>query len=99
MDSLPIEAKIREQRDAIVAAASRHGALDIRLIGSVARGDARPDSDIDFLVRWRPDTSLLDQASLQIELEGLLGKKVDIASEGWVKPTIWESVRRDAVAL
>jgi hypothetical protein len=69
------------------------------LIGSVARGDARPDSDVDLLVTWSEGTSLIDQAALMLELESLLGRKVDIASDGWVKPSIRESVYRDVIAL
>jgi predicted nucleotidyltransferase len=71
----------------------------VRLIGSVARGEARPDSDVDLLVTWGEGTSLLDQAALMLELEKLLGRKVDIASDGWVKPAPLESVYRDAIAL
>jgi predicted nucleotidyltransferase len=90
---------IRENRDAILRIAAKYGALQVRVIGSVARGQARPDSDVDFLVTWREGTSLLDQAALSLELEKLLGRKVDIASDGWVKPSIRESVYRDAIAL
>ena len=71
----------------------------MRLIGSVARGEARPDSDVDLLVTWSEGTSLFDQASLMLELEGLLGRKIDIASDGWLKPSVRESVYRDAIAL
>ena len=90
---------IREKREAILRIAGRHGATDVRLIGSVARGEARPDSDVDLLVTWSEGTSLLDQAALMLDLEKLLGRKVDIASDGWVKPAIRESVYRDAIAL
>jgi hypothetical protein len=90
---------IREKREAIIRIAARHGATEVRLIGSVARGDARPGSDVDLLVTWSEGTSLLDQAALMLDLEDLLGRKVDIASEGWVKPSIRESVYRDAIAL
>jgi hypothetical protein len=90
---------IREKREAIIRLACRHGATEVRLIGSIARGEARPDSDIDLLVTWSEGASLLDQAVLMLELEKLLGRKVDIASDGWVKPSIRESVYRDAVAL
>ena len=90
---------IRETREAIVRIAAKHGATQVRLIGSVARGDAGPDSDVDLLVTWSEGTSLLDQAALMLELESLLGRKVDIASDGWVKPSIRESVYRDAIAL
>jgi uncharacterized protein len=90
---------IREQREVILRIAAKHGATQVRLIGSVARGEARPDSDVDLLGTWREGTSLLDQAALKLELESLLGRKVDIASDGWVKPPIRESVYRDAIAL
>ena len=91
--------KIREKRDLILRIAARHGASQVRLIGSVARGEARSDSDVDLLVTWSEGTSLLDQAALMLELESLLGRKVDIASDGWVKPSIRESVYRDAIVL
>ena len=90
---------IREQREAILRVAAKHGATQVRLIGSVARGEAGPDSDVDLLVMWQEGTSLLDQAALKLELESLLGQKVDIASDGWVKPSIRESLYRDAIAL
>ncbi len=94
-----VSAMIREKREAILRLAEKHGAAQVRLIGSVARGEARPDSDVDFLVTWNQGSSLLDHAALMLALEGLLGRKVDIASEGWVKPSIRDSVYRDAVAL
>ncbi|MDP2995865.1 MAG: nucleotidyltransferase domain-containing protein [Bryobacterales bacterium] len=99
MADLTVGEAIREQREAIVRIAARHGAIQVRLIGSVARGDARLDSDVDLLVTWFEGTSLLDQAALMLELESLSGRKVDIASDGWVKPSIRESFYRDAIAL
>jgi predicted nucleotidyltransferase len=90
---------IREKREAIIRITARHGATEVRLIGSVARGEARPDSDVDLLVTWSEGASLLDQAALMLELENLLGRKVDIASDGWVKPSIREPVYRDAITL
>lgn len=99
MATQTIQESVRCHRDAILRAAAQHGATRIQLIGSVARGEARPDSDIDFLVTWRHGTSLLDQAALALELEALLGRKVDLASDGWVKPPLRESVYRDAIPL
>jgi predicted nucleotidyltransferase len=90
---------IRGQREEIIRIAGSHGATEVRLIGSIARGEARPESDVDLLVTWSEGTSLLDQAALMLELEKLLGRKVDIASDGWVKPSIRESVYRDAITL
>ena len=97
--NLAVGDTIREKRETIIRIAARHGATEVRLIASVARGEARPDSDVDLLVTWSEGTSLLDQAALMLELESLLGRKVDIASDGWVKPSIRESVYRDAIAL
>ena len=71
------------------------GVSHAAVFGSVARGDARPDSDVDLLVR----VAAGNQSRLKLELESLLGRKVDIASDGWVKPSIRESVYRDAIAL
>ena len=97
--NLTVGDTIREKREAIVRIAATHGASQVRLIGSVARGEARPDSDVDLLVTWSEGTSLLDRAALMLELESLLGRKVDIASDGWVRPSIRESVYRNAIAL
>jgi len=97
--NLAVGDAIREKREAIIRIAARHGATRVRLIGSVARGEERPDSDVDLLVTWSEGASLLDQAALMLEFENLLGRKVDIASDGWVKPSIRESVYRDAIAL
>ena len=90
---------IAAKRQEILRIAASYGAAELRLIGSVARGEARPDSDIDLLVSWDPETSLLDHAGLMLELEELLGRKVDIASDGWLKPGVRESVYREAVPL
>lgn len=90
---------LMERREEILRLAAKHGATDVRIIGSVARGEARPDSDIDLLVKWGRETSLLDHAGLMIGLETLLGRRVDIASDGWVKESIRPSVYRDAVPL
>ena len=88
-----------ERRGEVLAAAARHGATDVRVIGSVARGEDTSASDIDLLVKWEPTTSLLDHAGLQLELEGILGRPVDLASDGWLKPAVRENVYRDARPL
>ena len=90
---------IRKQREAIIRIAGSHGATEVRLIGSIARGEARPESDVDLLMKWSEGASLLDQAALMLELEMLLGRRVDIATDGWVKPAPLESVYRDVIAL
>lgn len=90
---------LREKRDAIVALAREHGAYDVRVFGSVARGDSDEDSDLDLLVRFEPGRSLLDHGALLMDLRDLLGMKVDIISEGALEGRFGQIVRREAVAL
>jgi predicted nucleotidyltransferase len=61
--------------------AAKHGARNVRVFGSAARGEAKPGSDLDFLVELEPGRSLLDQAALVLDLEELLGCKVDVVTE------------------
>jgi predicted nucleotidyltransferase len=90
---------LKEKRDVILAAARRHGVRNIRIFGSVARGEDDSESDIDFLVDMEPDRSILDHASLLIELQQLLGRKVDVVSERGIKNRIRERVLREAIPL
>ncbi|MFQ6025955.1 MAG: nucleotidyltransferase family protein [Dehalococcoidia bacterium] len=78
---------------------SQHGASNLRVFGSVARGEATEESDIDLLVEMEAGRSLLDRAALVVDLEQLLGCKVDVATEKVLKPSIRERVLRDAVPL
>jgi predicted nucleotidyltransferase len=73
---------VKEKREEILRIASRYGARDVRVFGSVARGDADRESDIDFLVELEAGRSLLDLGRLQTELESLLGCRVDVVTEG-----------------
>jgi hypothetical protein len=90
---------LKEKRDVILAAARRHGVRNIRIFGSVARGEDDSESDIDFLVDMEPGRSVLDHASLLIELQQLLGRKVDVVSERGIKNRIRERVLREAIPL
>jgi predicted nucleotidyltransferase len=72
---------VKEKRGEILRIASRYGAHDVRVFGSVARGDADRESDVDFLVELEDGRSLLDLGGLQMELEELLGCKVDVVTE------------------
>lgn len=65
--------------------ASLHKALDIKVFGSVARGEDHPGSDLDLLVRFAPDASLFDQAGLAQDIEDILGVHVDVVSEGGLR--------------
>ncbi|MGA3025155.1 MAG: nucleotidyltransferase family protein [Bryobacteraceae bacterium] len=79
----------------------RYGVRELSVFGSAARGQARPDSDIDLLVDFLPqaETGLLDYAGLMLELEALLGRKVDLVSRNGLKPLIRAAVIEDACCL
>lgn len=93
------KALLELRRAEILAAATRHGARNVRVFGSVARGDARPDSDIDFLVDMEPGRSLFDVGGLLFDLRALLGVEVDVVTEKGLRPRIRETVLREAVSL
>jgi predicted nucleotidyltransferase len=71
----------------------------VRVFGSLARGEAGPESDLDLLITLDPERSLLDLIALQQSLEDLLGRKVDVVTEASVSPHIRPQLLRDAVAL
>jgi hypothetical protein len=90
---------IEEKRDDIVNIAAKHGARNIRLFGSVARGDDKPDSDVDILVDVGPTTSSWFPAGLILDLEQVLGRPVEIVTEKGLNPLIREHVLQEAVPL
>ena len=90
---------IRERRTEILDRASQHGARNVRVFGSTARGDAGPASDVDLLVEMEAGRSLLDFVGLWQELEDLLGQKVDLVSEGGISPYLREQILSEAIAL
>lgn len=90
---------LRSRRQAILDVARRYGAHDVRVFGSVARGDAGESADLDLVVRFEPDRSLLDHGGLLMDLRDLLGMKVDVVSEGALKGRFGKIVRREAVPL
>lgn len=73
--------QLKRSRKSILRLAKRYGVTDIRVFGSVVRGDDTPESDIDFLVELEPTRSLFDVGGLLLELENLLGCKVDVLTE------------------
>lgn len=89
----------RSQREAIVRICLEHGASLPRLFGSIARGEATPESDVDILVEMEPGRSLLDQAALLVELRELLGRDVDVVTTDGLRPRIRDRVMDEAVAL
>jgi hypothetical protein len=90
---------LQHNRQAILEIAQRHGAHDVRLFGSVARGESTQSSDVDILVRFDPDRSLFDHGGLIADLEELLGVKVDVVSEAGMRERFRERVLGEAVPL
>jgi predicted nucleotidyltransferase len=90
---------LKNRRKEILEIAARNGAVNVRVFGSVARCDDRPDSDIDFLVNLESGRSLLDLARLLRELNTLLGYRVDVITEAGLHPRIKPQVLRDARPL
>ncbi len=93
------EQRLKEKRDELLRIAAKHGATDVRVFGSVARGEADEQSDIDLLVCFEPGRSLLDHAGLWLDLEALLNCRVDVVSEGGLKPRLKDRVLSEAVPL
>jgi predicted nucleotidyltransferase len=87
------------KRDEIMEIARRHGAKNVRVFGSIARGDAMPESDIDFLVDLEQGRSLLDLGGLLYDLEQLFGRSVDVVTEKALRPRIRQRVLREACPL
>ena len=87
------------RRDEILRVAARRGARNIRVFGSVARGENDAASDIDFLVDLEPDRSLFDLSGLLIDLEAALHSEVDVVTELGLRSRIRDRVLREAVPL
>ena len=78
---------------------NKNGALDIRVFGSVARGDSTDTSDLDLIVRFQPGRSLLDHGGLVMDLRELLGTPIDVIDDGAMRPRFREHVLREAIPL
>ena len=91
--------ELQQQRGDILRLAARYGARNVRIFGSVARGEARPDSDIDFLVDLESGRSLLDLGGLLMDLQDLLHCKVDVVTEKGLRSRIRARVLQEAVPL
>ncbi len=90
---------LRQRRSEILRIAQAHGARNVRVFGSVARGEEGPDSDLDFLVDLEPRRNLLDLGHLVMDLQDLLGRKVDIVEPEGLHWYIRDKVLKEAVAL
>ena len=87
------------KRDEILRIAAKRGARNIRVFGSVARGESDARSDIDFLVDLESDRSLFDLSGLLIDLEAVLQTEVDVVTERGLRARVREKVLREAVPL
>jgi predicted nucleotidyltransferase len=90
---------LARRRDQILALAARHGAENVRVFGSVARGEALAESDVDFLVDLEKGRSLLDLAGLLVDLEDLIGRPVDVVTVSGLKARIRANVLEEAVPI
>jgi predicted nucleotidyltransferase len=94
-----LPALLIEKREQILRLAAQHGAVDVRVFGSFARGEPRPDSDVDFLVRAQARTAPWFPSGLVLDLQQLLGRKVDIVTERGLQPSLRDRVLAEAVPL
>ncbi len=94
-----LRAVLREKRDEILRIAGRYGASDVRVFGSVARGEVTENSDLDMLVKLERGRTLLDLAGLSQDLEDLLGCEVQVVTEGGVHPLLHERIHAEAAPL
>jgi len=90
---------LQEKREDILRIAAKHGAHNVRVFGSVARGEDDEASDLDLLVDMEPERSLLDLGGLWIDLNELLGCSVEVFSEKSLKPRIRERAAKEAISL
>jgi predicted nucleotidyltransferase len=94
-----IREAVSDRREQIRRLAARHGARQLRIFGSVARGETHSESDLDLLVKLDPGRSLLDLVALKQDLEDLLGCRVDVLTEAAISPYIRDKVLRESVDL
>ncbi|MDW8318271.1 MAG: nucleotidyltransferase family protein [Anaerolineae bacterium] len=96
---MSIEERLREKRKEILHLCALYGVRNLRVFGSVARGEADVESDVDFVVEMEPGRSLFDLGGFQYDLERLLGCRVDVVTERGLKARVRERVLQEAVPL
>ncbi|MCD4844485.1 MAG: nucleotidyltransferase family protein [Methanosarcinales archaeon] len=90
---------IKNKRKDILRIAARYGARNVRIFGSIVRGEATIDSDVDFLVDMEPGRSLFDLGGMLMDLQDLLACKVDVVTEKGLRARIRDSVLKEAIQL
>jgi hypothetical protein len=88
-----------KENEIIISFLKKHGAIKIGIFGSTARGEERPDSDIDILVEFSEVKSLLEFIGIGLDLGDILGKKIDLFTEENLKPLIKNSVMEDLFVI
>jgi len=96
---MTVQELVPRHRADVLRLAARRGVIDVRVFGSVARGEADQASDIDFLVRIAPGRSLLDLGGFLMDLQDLLGRRVDVVTERGLRPRLREQVLREAIPV
>lgn len=96
---MKIDKLLKDKREEILQVASKHGAYSVRIFGSVARGEANEDSDIDILINVKENHSRWFPGSLLADLEDLLGCKVNILTERSLHELIGERILKEAIPL
>jgi len=99
MEHTEIRRLLDEKREEILRVAAAHHARNLRIFGSVARGESDDASDIDFLAELTEGCGLLHHAAMIRELQELLGRKVDVVSDKGLRPRVRDQVMREAVPL
>ena len=94
-----IDETLKEKRNQILTIAKQYGARNVRIFGSIARGEGKRDSDLDILVELEPGRSLLDIIAIKQDLEDLLDCKVDVVTEAALSPYIRDEVLSQVVSL
>ncbi len=90
---------VRRKSSLIRTLARAHGARSVELFGSAARGEERPGSDLDFMVELEPGRSLLDLIGLGVDLQAVLGRKVETITRAGMKPRVLAQARKDAIRI
>jgi hypothetical protein len=99
VEATPLRELVEARREEIKAIVARHHGRSVAIFGSVARGDERPGSDIDFLVELAPGTRPFEILSIGAELEEALGVKVDVGTPDSLRERVRDEVLAEAVAL
>jgi len=99
MKKMNIAELLKEKRNEILRTAAKYGARNVRLFGSVARGEALQDSDVDLLVDLDPGRSLFDLGGLLMDLQDILECKVDVVTEKGLRPRIRDRILKEAKPL